>query len=565
MKTRIFLIIGIFLLSFNLTNSKEIGVIKGETGKGALNIFTSADLQSMTAKWVSEYSKLNPGLKMQLITASETDIQQLLKKSSAVGFISDESLAFVNNVPAWNMIVGRDVIVPVMNQNNPLKDEIFKNGITSAQFGQLIANPKNWKWGVEPENQAKNAMIPAHYYFVNDQTIISRVSNFVHEKNLSQTGIKFSNEQKMISAIQKDPYGIGFCRLNSLTDQKNHCLAANISLVPVDKNGNGRIDYSESIYENLDQFSRGVWIGKFPMALSGKIYSISSLKPKNASEISFLNWVLTDGQQYLASDGFNDLVLSERKSQLDKIHEPPASFITIPSETNPSFKVVFLILISIGLTILSFDFIGRRFRIKNTGKPVIPTLQSAFKETDVLVPQGLYFDKTHTWAFMKKDGLVKIGIDDFLQHVTGPVTRIEFKNAGETIKKGDHLFTIIQNGKQLKIYSPVTGKIAEQNKELLTHAGLLNNSPFADGWIYLVEPANWLLEIQFMSMAEKYSNWIKAEYLRLKDFFESAVRVHVPAFIMVLQDGGVLRDGILAELGPEVWEDFQTKFIDTSR
>ena len=166
---------------------------------------------------------------------------------------------------------------------------------------------------------------------------------------------------------------------------------------------------------------------------------------------------------------------------------------------------------------------------------------------------------------MKKDGLVKIGIDDFLQHVTGPLTRVEMKNTGDKIKKGDHLLTIIQNGKHLKIYSPVTGTITAQNKELIDNSRLLNSAPFTDGWIYTIEPVNWLLEIQFMNMAEKYSTWLKDEYLRLRDFFEAAVRVHVPAFIMVLQDGGVLRDGILGELGPEIWEDFQTKFMDVKK
>ncbi len=34
---------------------------------------------------------------------------------------------------------------------------------------------------------------------------------------------------------------------------------------------------------------------------------------------------------------------------------------------------------------------------------------------------------------------------------------------------------------------------------------------------------------------------------------------------VILQDGGEIRDGVLSEMGPEVWEDFQTKFIDPSR
>ena len=139
------------------------------------------------------------------------------------------------------------------------------------------------------------------------------------------------------------------------------------------------------------------------------------------------------------------------------------------------------------------------------------------------------------------------------------------KECGEKIKKGEHLVTIIQKGKQLNIYSPLTGTITAQNKNLITNAGLLNSSPFTDGWLYIIEPINWSLEIQFMNMAEKYANWLTSEYSRLRDFFASAVRVHVPAFVTILQDGGVLRDGILAELSPEVWEDFQTKFIDSTR
>jgi hypothetical protein len=39
-----------------------------------------------------------------------------------------------------------------------------------------------------------------------------------------------------------------------------------------------------------------------------------------------------------------------------------------------------------------------------------------------------------------------------------------------------------------------------------------------------------------------------------------------PAFAQVImQDGGELSDHILADLEPEVWEDFQIKFINTSR
>jgi glycine cleavage system H lipoate-binding protein len=187
-------------------------------------------------------------------------------------------------------------------------------------------------------------------------------------------------------------------------------------------------------------------------------------------------------------------------------------------------------------------------------------------ENSILVPKGLYFDKTHTWAFMEKNGSVKIGIDDFLQRITGQLTKIKMKDPGEKIRKGEQILTIIRNGKQLHIYAPISGIIKERNPSILADASMLNSSPYYDGWVYLVEPKNWIREVQFLFMAEKYLEWLKDELSRLKDFITTSVRSNTAGYEhIVLQDGGELSDHVLADLGPEIWEDFQTEFIDTSK
>ena len=564
MKTRIFLIIGIVLVIFNTVIGQELGTGKGHSQKNDLKVFASPDIFPLTTKWISEYNKLNPGLKIKL-TTTESDNTGSIKSDNTLGFVSDKAISQLKNQFPWNMVVARDIIVPVMNEANPLMSEICRRGITSEGLTRIMENPLKPNWGMLFANSQNTNFQPLHYYFVNDQSLTMATSNFTGNTHPVPAGIMVASEQELILAIQNDPAGLGFCRLAHATDPQNKNLASHLKLVPIDKNGNGRIDYAEAIYYNLQEFSRGVWIGRYPQSLSGKIYSVSLAKPKNAAQLSFLNWVLTDGQRFLSTNGYSDLVLNERQSQLDKIGEP-SIYANAPAKTNPFPIIRFLIILAIGVSVVVLELVFRRVKTQEkTGVRFTSTLLQVVNEENITIPRGLYFDQTHTWAFMKKDGLVKIGIDDFLQHVTGQITRVEMKNTGDKIKKGDHLLTIIQNGKHLKIYSPVTGTITAQNKDLMTHSGLLNSAPFTDGWIYTIEPTNWLLEIQFMNMAEKYSAWLKDEYLRLRDFFEAAVRVHVPAFIMILQDGGVLRDGILGELGPEVWEDFQTKFMDVNK
>jgi glycine cleavage system H lipoate-binding protein len=182
------------------------------------------------------------------------------------------------------------------------------------------------------------------------------------------------------------------------------------------------------------------------------------------------------------------------------------------------------------------------------------------------IPKGLYFDKTHTWAFMEQNGVVKVGVDDFLQHITGPITSIKMKNKGEQVRKGKSILSIVQNGKQLNLYSPVSGIITEQNKVLKSNPAIMNSSPYDEGWVYMIEPTNWTRENMLLFKSDKQINYIKNEFTRFKDFLSVALKADSEKYAaIILQDGGELRDGTLSNLGPEVWEDFQTNFIDPSR
>ena len=134
------------------------------------------------------------------------------------------------------------------------------------------------------------------------------------------------------------------------------------------------------------------------------------------------------------------------------------------------------------------------------------------------------------------------------------------------MKKGDQILSIIRNGKQLNLYSPVSGTIVEQNELLDTDSSSLNYSPYTDGWIYKIEPSNWIRESQLLFMADKQTEFIKKEFSRLKDFLMTALRSDTENYAqLILQDGGEISDGVLSEMGPEIWEDFQTNFIDPSR
>ena len=526
-------------------------------------IYCTPDLKDLAAQWVDEFCSINPDIEIRLVIVSESSLDWAFFKSSNLCFVTGKYAAMLKDESVWEMVVGRDIVVPLINSKNPFLNEIYQQGISSEDIAQIFEKPESHKWGTLIKSEINS---PVNYYMTNDESINLIIADFLKVNQNTIDGIKVESGEEMISSIQKDPLAIGFCKLMDAIDLRNQSMLENVILLPIDRNGNGKIDPMEKIYDDLNVFSRGVWIGKYPRALINNIYSVSQIKPTNETDLAFLKWVLTDGQEFVIPTEYSDLLFSERQSKIGTLYDNEIIEATAPNSEHaiPKWIIITMVSFVLSVVILKAAIQYRKHKKASVGAASAFS-RLIFDEDSVLIPRGLYYDKTHTWAFMEKDGMVKIGLDDFLQHITGPLTRVKMKNSGDKIKKGQEVLSIIQNGKQLNIYAPISGTIKAQNSLLNTDSSIINSSPYTDGWVYLIEPTNWIREIQFLIMEKKYKEWLKSEFTRLKDFIAACVKPdNVKYSHMVLQDGGELRDGILAELRPEDWEDFQTNFIDPS-
>ncbi len=563
MKRSACLLITLLLVYYSQTKANTLIAESSFIPQDSITVLTSPDLLNLTNDWAYEYNKLVSYPKIRVTGVSDSKIVANRLAKGNIGFVSEKYCSGFDHQSVSKIVVGRDVIVPVINSKNPCLDEINRKGISPASLALFLGNNNLRTWGTLI-NGSQNSS--ADFYIIKDKAITGGISEFLKKDVSAVDSREFANARDMISAIIQNPYSLGFCRITDIIYQWDQLVTDNIRLLPIDRNGNGVLDYNEKIYDDINIFSRGVWIGKYPAALISNIYSVSSHEPKKDAELAFIKWVLNDGQKFLYSNGYSNLLTSERQSAADKLYNAQ-----IPSGQTPgkkSFPETLLILIGILVTAgIIIDLTLRYLRNKRrSGINAGSSLRPALNENSLLIPGGIYFDKTHTWAFLEQDGMVKMGVDDFLQHLTGTITRVKMKNPGDIIKKGDLILSVIQNGKQLNLYSPVSGVIRKQNKLLDTSASLINSSPYNAGWVYLIEPSNWSRENQLLFMAEKHLHFIKNEFARLKDFLAESLKEDADKYAQViLQDGGELRDGILSSLGPEIWEDFQANFIDPSR
>ncbi len=179
------------------------------------------------------------------------------------------------------------------------------------------------------------------------------------------------------------------------------------------------------------------------------------------------------------------------------------------------------------------------------------------------IPQGIFFSRNHTWAHLGESGDAKVGLDDFIQHVTGKFRISRLREPGEMIHKGDLMTEICQNGKSLRVYSPISGEIVKTNVAAENDPEIINHDPYRNGWIYQVKPTAWIKETNTYLLAEQAVDWSVKELSRFKDFLAGGpMRKYTGEPSMVLlQDGGEIKENVLEELPDEVWKDFQQEFL----
>ena len=553
----------IFLLSFIIYNISGFGnVISDElsgnpttqSATNTLQVLSSAELFDLTSNWVAGFNKLHPEL--EITTGLMGDNTSL--EPGSIYLLTSNQQAILPSETTWQMPIAHDLIVPILNSQNPHLGKIYKKGFSAEDFATILSGNANWSSLVDG---APNK--PVHTFILDRPQFVSKIAGYSNIDEAAVGGQKVNSSLEVISAIQNDPYAVGFCKLVDVLQSGTNAFADQISILPVDKNRNGRLDSFENIYSNPDQLTRGAWLGKYPKALCGNMYALAASEPSDQAALDFLAWVNKDGQKYLTSSGYSVLSSREKTANLLVLVKPiptsdPAASPLIPM----GWKLFIGAIILLSLIVLIRSKRKKQLGLQSEDIATTPALN----ENSILAPAGLYYDKSHTWAYREPDGMVIIGIDDFMQHLTGSLTQVKMKEPGEKVRKGEKVLTLVREGKQLELCAPVSGTIKLQNQRLKAQPAGINSAPYTDGWVYLLEPANWHREIRFLMVVEKYREWLEDEFTRLKDFLANSANANERVFNqLVLQDGGELTDQVLANLSPEVWEDFQTQFIDKAR
>jgi glycine cleavage system H protein len=105
------------------------------------------------------------------------------------------------------------------------------------------------------------------------------------------------------------------------------------------------------------------------------------------------------------------------------------------------------------------------------------------------IPSDLRYSTDHEWARVE-EGRVRVGITDYAQDALGDVVFVEVPEVGTKVERGVSFSEVESTKSVSEIYAPVSGTIDEANAELADSPERLNDDPYGEGWLCIIEPTD---------------------------------------------------------------------------
>jgi len=106
------------------------------------------------------------------------------------------------------------------------------------------------------------------------------------------------------------------------------------------------------------------------------------------------------------------------------------------------------------------------------------------------IPTDRYYHREGVWALAEGDR-VRIGLSDFLQQSSGDIAFAEVELEGTDLAFGDEVATIETMKTDVVLPSPVAGTVVEVNPAMETEPEVINQDPYGEGWLTVIEAEDW--------------------------------------------------------------------------
>jgi glycine cleavage system H protein len=125
-------------------------------------------------------------------------------------------------------------------------------------------------------------------------------------------------------------------------------------------------------------------------------------------------------------------------------------------------------------------------------------------------PDDLRYTKEHEWVREESEGRVRIGISDFAQDALGDVVYVDVPEVGTAVT-ANQAFSEVESTKSVSdVFAPLSGTVVERNPLIEDRPELVNEQPYGDGWIVVLDVSD-RSELEGLMDAAAYRSFVESQ------------------------------------------------------
>ena len=271
---------------FPSCNQPGKSMAAGDTLKGKITISGAFALYPLVVKCAEVFQKLHPQVTINVSAGGAgKGMTDALNKMVDLGMYSKAVSPEEQARGAWWIAIAKDAVLPTINAGNPVLADLKAKGLTQQKFYDIFISGNIKTWGQAVGNNSKV-----------DLQVFTRSDAC----GAADMWAKYLNNKKQ-------------------EDMQTRKIDPGLAVIPIDINGNGKIDPEENFYDNIDMVMKAINDGRYPSPPARDLYLVSGGKPTNKLVLNFLQWLLSDGQKFVNEAGYVTIKPEQVTSELQKL------------------------------------------------------------------------------------------------------------------------------------------------------------------------------------------------------------------------------------------------------
>ncbi len=284
---------------------------------GSITISGAWALYPMMTRWADEFTKLHPKLQFDVSAGGAgKGMADALGGAVDLGMVSRDITPEEEAKGAFWVPVTKDAVFATLSEKNPVLPDLMAKGITREILVGIYITGEITTWGqVVGKPEITEAI---HIYTRSDAAGAPETwAKYLGKKQEDLLGIAVFGDPGLLDAVINDPLGIGFNNLGYVFDLTSGKPVAGAAVLPIDANENGTADANE-VLETMAEAVEMVATGVYPSPPARALNVVTNGKPSGAVQ-AFIQWILTDGQQYVGEAGYVKLTDEQLAAALASI------------------------------------------------------------------------------------------------------------------------------------------------------------------------------------------------------------------------------------------------------